>query len=712
MNNLWIICVLFLLILHRTHAYEVEVGKYLTIPVNCTITSLSEGPLYSYSSSGLGTRMSVGNFSNRIVYFGNITEGTDNFSCNETGVITIDVYNPCPLLRPYNQWGRIQPIPTPEVSIVYSRGNFVFNMSTSYVRGIRYYQGFQTVNSPHSCDNLNGALDFTSAPHAQFPSAFSYPVYNYKRWQIDAPTCDRINIHSSFTTVEMAACAGITVTKPPGTPFVMYEGTYRSEALTSPTSNLGRWDKKFRYSFNVYANSILGIDYTRDVTILITNMYLDTKFHLHLRTTVASGKYLVASSNADLEIVTVPPQSDIQDWHYRSIDDATFLNRTFRLEWILQPDNRILPTDIDIDLKSLPDVDETYAFSSTLETYRDATFTTPFMGPFTTSQRIYLLTRLQDFGAFTVRISNAWICTTSDDEFVPDYRPEEGKYGCSQPVLTKMDSSDIYPLISDTNIIASEFNVQKHTVSIPNAAGMSIGSLPIIQGSKIFYLHIEMEIQLNIGEITQSIKRVLLSKTNNGHAMSAIYVVPESPPDMTGVIVGTVVGVTTLLAFLTLFSAFVIFMIVTSFSLYRIYRQRKEMKTTMSVYQENLTNEDEDYDISDFESLLLHPKGVQDYMEFCKKIHSTDNLLFWMATYNYHLIHDIHEQAEVARNIYNRYIASSGSLQVNLPSNIREDIRTRIFSAEIDKDLFDAAISEILLLMKTSSYPQFVSSRT
>ncbi|XP_076747352.1 regulator of G-protein signaling 3 isoform X4 [Maylandia zebra] len=110
------------------------------------------------------------------------------------------------------------------------------------------------------------------------------------------------------------------------------------------------------------------------------------------------------------------------------------------------------------------------------------------------------------------------------------------------------------------------------------------------------------------------------------------------------------------------------------------------------------------------ESLLSNQYGLTVFRHFLRSEFSEENLDFWLAVERFKKTRPSNKMAARAAKIYDHFISTTASRQVNVDSAIREatnqSLRLGVSSAS-----FQLAQEQIFNLMETDSYPRFLKSR-
>ncbi|XP_068111408.1 regulator of G-protein signaling 10 [Hyperolius riggenbachi] len=110
---------------------------------------------------------------------------------------------------------------------------------------------------------------------------------------------------------------------------------------------------------------------------------------------------------------------------------------------------------------------------------------------------------------------------------------------------------------------------------------------------------------------------------------------------------------------------------------------------------------------SSLESLLEDPHGVTAFKDFLKGEFSEENLLFWLACEEFKRTVDQDQMEKRAQHIYNTFLSSKASAQVNVEGQSR--IGEQILK-EPHPLMFEKLQEQIFNLMKYDSYSRFLKS--
>lgn len=135
---------------------------------------------------------------------------------------------------------------------------------------------------------------------------------------------------------------------------------------------------------------------------------------------------------------------------------------------------------------------------------------------------------------------------------------------------------------------------------------------------------------------------------------------------------------------------------------------------------------------SELKHLLNHPLGRKYFAQHSASQFATENIDFWMDveemermgrhTIRRSVVQALGEAAEKgeqrkrdklkerAQQIYGKYVAENAPSQINIKSNVREQVARRIQVDDVDYDLFKTAKAEIYDLMSLDVYSRFKHS--
>ncbi|CAL8248075.1 unnamed protein product [Merluccius merluccius] len=110
-----------------------------------------------------------------------------------------------------------------------------------------------------------------------------------------------------------------------------------------------------------------------------------------------------------------------------------------------------------------------------------------------------------------------------------------------------------------------------------------------------------------------------------------------------------------------------------------------------------------------FEALLSNKYGMAVFRHFLRSEFSEENLDFWLAVEKYKRTRTLTKMATKAHSIFNEFISTSASRQVNVDSSVREMTNQSLLQAPGPAS-FKSAQDQIYSLMESDSYPRFLKS--
>ncbi|KAM6944694.1 regulator of G-protein signaling 3-like [Lycodopsis pacificus] len=109
------------------------------------------------------------------------------------------------------------------------------------------------------------------------------------------------------------------------------------------------------------------------------------------------------------------------------------------------------------------------------------------------------------------------------------------------------------------------------------------------------------------------------------------------------------------------------------------------------------------------EALLTNEYGLAVFRHFLRSEFSEENLDFWLAVERFKRTHPLSKMAVRAAEIYDEFISTNASRQVNVDSSVRESTNQSL-RVGVNHTTFQLAQDEILGLMESDSYPRFLRS--
>lgn len=113
--------------------------------------------------------------------------------------------------------------------------------------------------------------------------------------------------------------------------------------------------------------------------------------------------------------------------------------------------------------------------------------------------------------------------------------------------------------------------------------------------------------------------------------------------------------------------------------------------------------------------VLKHSLGLTSFRDFLEKEHAGENLDFYVAVTAFVAEYPElkkEERVAKAKHIFLTFCAEYADRQINLPHNIMLELDSSIHKDEdITRNIFDAALSDITLLMEKDNFTRFKSSK-
>ncbi len=106
--------------------------------------------------------------------------------------------------------------------------------------------------------------------------------------------------------------------------------------------------------------------------------------------------------------------------------------------------------------------------------------------------------------------------------------------------------------------------------------------------------------------------------------------------------------------------------------------------------------------------ILKDKDGRAVFMNFLRKRHCAENLMFWVDVEKYSQLDDPEKRKVKAKEVYERYIDSKAAHEINIPFNIKKEIDQAIENP--DRDIFLQAQKSIFLLMVYGTFDYFVQT--
>ncbi|KAJ6245187.1 regulator of g protein signaling [Anaeramoeba flamelloides] len=157
---------------------------------------------------------------------------------------------------------------------------------------------------------------------------------------------------------------------------------------------------------------------------------------------------------------------------------------------------------------------------------------------------------------------------------------------------------------------------------------------------------------------------------------------------------------------------------------YPIYwaKQFEKNKNKINKDDDDVNNNDENSKsknnstFSKFLNIIEDPEKVNYWMIYSKKSYSVENILFYRTcksfqSFNNNTNKKKKKKLKMMKSILNNFILEKSPLAINISSNVRKEIIKNYKEDEaISNDIFDDALKEIINLMFTDTWPQFLDS--
>ncbi|KAM4615848.1 regulator of G-protein signaling 3-like [Polymixia lowei] len=111
-----------------------------------------------------------------------------------------------------------------------------------------------------------------------------------------------------------------------------------------------------------------------------------------------------------------------------------------------------------------------------------------------------------------------------------------------------------------------------------------------------------------------------------------------------------------------------------------------------------------------FDALLTNKYGLAVFRHFLRSEFSEENLDFWLAVEKYKRTRPLNKMATRAIKIFNEFISTTSTRQVNVDSSVRE-VTNQSLCRSPGPASFQLAQDQIYSLMESDSYPRFLKSR-
>jgi len=109
-------------------------------------------------------------------------------------------------------------------------------------------------------------------------------------------------------------------------------------------------------------------------------------------------------------------------------------------------------------------------------------------------------------------------------------------------------------------------------------------------------------------------------------------------------------------------------------------------------------------------SVLRDPQGCKIFRSFLKSVIASEILDFWIAIELFHDIEVIEERVRVALAIYDKYCKASSVHAINMPTKMRETLRSNVGANQFSANMFDQVQDHIYTLLSLDCFRRFQES--
>jgi hypothetical protein len=112
--------------------------------------------------------------------------------------------------------------------------------------------------------------------------------------------------------------------------------------------------------------------------------------------------------------------------------------------------------------------------------------------------------------------------------------------------------------------------------------------------------------------------------------------------------------------------------------------------------------------VKNLREILVNQTCTRYFKDFCVRTYCTENLYFWLDAENYCNVPGTDYRRATATKMFKKYVVPGSRLEINISSGTREEISTRLHTAE--RDLFKKAQNEVYNMMEGNIVPNFFIS--
>jgi hypothetical protein len=458
------------------------------------------------------------------------------------------------------------------------------------------------INQPNNCENRlansYSGLNFTeywhSGPHAsaEYLNTLDYPTYGPSgKWKLVPMSCTKVLYEAFLTWDELLGCRGSTGHQLVNFNYleeskVMQYSGYMTVTAVEPFDGddhsrgyrTTEFNFQFALNFNTYCHDVMNMtsDYSFQLSVRYSKLTALGVIQVRLITTIESdnGSYLYygqlagldegADGNVtDISGIQGPCSVDgkrcVQYWDAEIRTSHRMYNGVIYVHFYVMECNAngqcvktpngvtgrfTLETALNENYLGL-----NYDIGCHMSKYNNK-FENEYNGIFHSSDTVYLKSALnlnaEDYDNFELRVQNFWICYTDDPNYVIEYAPLKGKFGCMRLVPGFIEDNTRIHLIYGTTILnqTERERAFKATIYEPksNSAlpywsniGISFAAQPLTTLNKTFSIHVEIIISQRMDEIIDGspVQDITVNQIYSSSELNSKSAQSTSIPDQT-----------------------------------------------------------------------------------------------------------------------------------------------------------------------------------
>lgn len=630
-------------------------------------------------------------------------EGTD-WVPTSNGTVTIEIYKDCEIQYQYiGNWGEFNSLPYPDVV----SDQFNWNITVAYMRENISY-------SIDLCDDISSCrtrqvTGYRSAPTSTFPYALNnatYPAYDVSNsfWSLRPGNCSTVTYSSNFTLDSLVQCKGSTYcvnASTSGTPFIDYTGTLRVYAAKEGTM-IQRWEYPFNFRYNSVAVVISSQNVLGNVRYTVTSLIdSDGKLLVRIGTTTSSSDKYLSNPILDPSLVLMqnPVNSQSQVWDYKSVSVLSVYSGSYQFSWTLVPDSVSVSIRVYISLIRQVPVPQQYTLNTKLRTYRDQGYSITSSGPFSPNDRVYVASSVPH-QSLVPDIRDVWLCYSQYPEYVPQYDPSKGLFGCKQP-NTAIPASNILQLFKDGTPISDA----RFTITVNNslfiegypASGFSLTLVSQVSDDRVYYVHVETRLS------PRSRTRHSRESTEIASNIASFYV---SRQDLYVRLNTQISAMYSLISVLAVLVLLLIAILIGYCTLGRKIRQIRKSRELKRLIEKRYIFLREKFDthvkpdlqkIETIDEVLENPVLLKLYYQFCLKENRLESLMFYLSVKDLERQEDMNLRQIEFDRIVSDYIVKGSKYELNIKDEMRENVGS-----------FDTIMNTVKLEMQMDSLKRFL----